>query len=360
MGRLARLVVALFLTAGPPNVWLRSSYPDAVVVQRSELIAEGVVRADSIRREEREDRSCVHHAVLSIHRILKGTGETKEIPILIHYGLTPIVRTEGPIELWDTGNSAASPRPFIEDLGKSHLWFLRRRGGVYGREASTGDLGIVDPEDVKPLDHREYLQLYLTPDPESAVRKYLPNHPEFEPRARNFLDHCDILRILSSGKGAEQARLLLPYFLKRHEWNDQDEAGLALKSLGEPAGKILLDRYEERDFVKAREDILRLWGEMAFRPAVPRLIAVVEEQLVYWEKQDLQKGWWGRQGESQLTSERYANYGLLHSALIALGKICDSSARQAVRRTRSLWIQPRFGMEQIVEECDRTLDLLGK
>src|SRR5262249_33896926 len=148
----------------------------------------------SHKKNPNEGASWEHHATLVVTEVIKGKLAEKEIPLIIHYGLDPMVGgsfiaggsvsisglppvEKDQIDLFDTGNSAMSFAPFMAHIEKDNLWFLRRRSGIYGREPGTGDFGIVDPEDVQPLDLKEYFTKYLEKDNEAAVRAYVTTHP---------------------------------------------------------------------------------------------------------------------------------------------------------------------------------------
>src|SRR5262249_28580313 len=133
-----------------------------------------------------------YHARLAITKVLKGTLEDAEIPVIIYHGLTPLIggyideagtkidlrplhrdTRKDAIQIIDTGSSVEIFGPLVPDAGEDNLWFLRRRSGNYGREAGTGDFGIVDPQDFQPLSLQDYFLAYLSTDPEAGVRAQL-------------------------------------------------------------------------------------------------------------------------------------------------------------------------------------------
>ncbi len=143
--------VILFACAITANAGLRASYEDETIVQRSELIAVGHLKENSIQyvpheSKPSEGRSWEHHAIFVITEIIKGKPETNEIPIIIHYGLDPIVggyvkrdgfmmnvrgdKKDYPtnlVQIFDTGNSVVGGGPVVEDASKDNIWFLRVR-----------------------------------------------------------------------------------------------------------------------------------------------------------------------------------------------------------------------------------------
>jgi hypothetical protein len=108
-------LLMLVLCARIAHAWLRPTYEDATVVERSELIVVAHLKEGSIqhvphKRKPDEGASWEHHAILVITKVLKGKCDTAEIPIVIHYGLTPRAGDGKPaspkdiIEVHDTGN----------------------------------------------------------------------------------------------------------------------------------------------------------------------------------------------------------------------------------------------------------------
>jgi hypothetical protein len=184
------------------QAWLRPIYQDAEVVARSELIVVGRLDKDSLKYVSHEKTgsggaSWEYYATLQVSEVLKGTLQEKQIPIVINYGLDPLVgghlirenRNIGAgepgaalppdrIDLIDTGNSARSLDPILQGAQQDNLWFLRHLGGEFGREAGKGPLGIVDPEDVAALKFKAYFQALLAKDTDQQLTGLLANSDE--------------------------------------------------------------------------------------------------------------------------------------------------------------------------------------
>lgn len=220
---LASLVV-LGLTDTPAHAFARSRHEDAEVVARSELIVvarmeEGSIRMERFRDELSGASAHVHHATLIVTEVLKGRLTRKKIPVIIHYGLFPIVggdaRPSGSmrnihdnpgdypknnIEIGDMSMHSFVPLP-VKDARTDNVWLLRKRSGAYGQKPSDGDYGIVDPEDFQPIALKPYLLAYLSDDPEKAVRRAMNANPEVVERGQRFLDRREIGRILKLDQG---------------------------------------------------------------------------------------------------------------------------------------------------------------
>ena len=250
-GRISRIKIfflCILMIVVCPNLaraWLRARYEDAVIIDRSELIVVGHLREGSIqyvahKKKPHGGASWEHHADLVITEVLKGRCEKKEIPVVIHYGLTPVVggyfkcessminlrggRRDYPkriVEIVDTGSSARGRPPLVQDARRDNLWFLRRRSGTFGRKSGTGKYGILDPEDLQALEWKDYFLCYLADDPETKVRNYVAKHPDSGSRGKRYLDHLAVQRLLKIKDPNERFEQLLPYYVKRfYLWHE--------------------------------------------------------------------------------------------------------------------------------------------
>ena len=174
--------LAIILIAATAGAWERPNYTDAEIVSRAQLIVVGRIKPDTLTLVEHKTRpgsglSWEHHGVLIITEVLKGRMVEKEIPVIIHYGLDPVVGGEvetehltihqrslqpdypkDVIEIFDTG-STVNLSPIADDIRKDHIWLLR----VEHTRFNDGEdaLGIYDPEDIQPLTKRPQLQALI-------------------------------------------------------------------------------------------------------------------------------------------------------------------------------------------------------
>jgi len=376
------VAIAACLAAEQAHAWVRPTYEDAQVVRRSEVIVIGHLVGDSIQfmsHPHRPDEGATHEhrATLVVSEVLKGDLKDREIPIIIHYGLTPVVggyakrgnfmidrrsgRADYPkdiVEVIDTGSSVTG-HSLVKDAAKDNIWFLRRRSGPYGREPGTGLYGIVDPEDLQSLSLKSYIAAYLDGDPERAIRRAMAANPEVAERSRRFLDHLEVQRATGLRDPGERARALLPYFLKGTRWDLESKAREGLLTCGAAAGPLLLPSFTDRRHAARRQDIIALWGETGWRGGVPVLTDLLKEHDGFWARQDLRPGWWNADVESALTQRRRDAYGEVHASVIALGRIGDARAREAIEATRRRWGGIGFENPQIVEACDRALEVFS-
>jgi protocatechuate 3,4-dioxygenase beta subunit len=200
---------------------------DAEAVGRAELIVVGHLKENSIQydppqviKSEPSSRpnetnvirtlsSWEHHATLLVSEVIKGQWSSNSIPIILPYGLEPIVggyashdgfmmdirqgNTNYPTNVVQIvilpGSQMIFPiKPLVEDVSKDKIWFLTRGNGIAGEKRyTTNDLSVMNCL-IQPLNLEEYYKLYLGPDPETALKSYAVGHPEVAPRIQRWLD----------------------------------------------------------------------------------------------------------------------------------------------------------------------------
>jgi len=376
-------VVILLSASNAAYAWLRPRYEDPIVVERTELIVVAHLKEGSIqyvphKHGPHEGASWEHHATLVIKDVLKGKYDQKEIPIIIHYGLTPVVggyvkrenfminyragRGDYPkdiIEIFDTGNSCHGLPSLVKDARQDNLWFLRRRSGTYGRKPGTGKYGIVDPEDLRPLKWKDYFLAYMADNPEIAIKEYAKKNPGIAGRAKRYLDHLEVQRILKIENPEERYSKLLPFFLNRTTWNMKCEAREEIISCGKTAGEQLKKVFDDPEHAEFREDIILMWRDIGYSEVVPLLIDLLEKHDQFWAKQNLQKGWWNKDVGSDQTRRRRDVYGEVYYGVCALRTFKDRRAKSVIDKTRTRWRAINFDNPQIVEECEAALQELS-
>jgi hypothetical protein len=213
-----KIVNAAPMLAGPT---------DAEAVGQAELIVVGHLKENSIQfdppREIKLERisspyetnfvptwsSWEYHATLLVSEVIKGQCGSNSIPIILPYGLEPIVggyvnhdglmmdirqgNTNYPTNVVQIvilpGSQVVFPiKPLVEDVSKDKIWFLSRGNGIPGEKRyTTNDLSVMDCL-IQPLNLEEYYKLYLGPDPETALKSYAVDHPELAYRIQRWLD----------------------------------------------------------------------------------------------------------------------------------------------------------------------------
>jgi hypothetical protein len=361
----------------PPRVF----YPDIGVVQRSELIVVGHLKDNSIRFV-RFDGWSENYATLVISEVVKGQSTNQEIPIVIHYGLDvvfgrdhrddeiemfyPETRKDYPTNLVRIFVSQGSQieigeRPVVDDASKDNLWFLRRGKGVYGEiPDEKSDFGVMDGQDLEPVNLKGYFQCYLAKDPEAAVKAYAPTHPQVAQRAQHWLAELDSQReyqlILKNDDPKLRLEALLPHFLNRQGWGP---ARADIVACGKVAGEKLLSIFQDPNYKAQRMDIILTWRDMDYKEAAPVLISLLEEANRFWAEQNAVGGWQAPNDGSELAQKRRTVTGEVYYSVAALRTLRDPRSTEAIEITKKCWgfveIDPR-----IVAECDAALKAISE
>lgn len=374
------LVFPLTALVSPAHGELRWSFRDDEVVSRAALIVVGHLRPGTIKyvphpKLPSGGMSWEHHAALAVTEVLKGQTDQKEVPIVIHHGLDPLVggqlKIEGvirmniqglgrkyppeSIQIMDTGNSSISFEPLVADAREDHLWFLRRQPPppTSAGPVAPDKLGIYDPEDLQFVSLKSYFLAYLSSDPEKAVRQQLVENPAVGRRALRYLQHQEVQRIITDPDPARRAERLLPYFLSRCD--DQDDVRKALIKCGQDAGPCLLAVFDQIHEELTQSDILRLFGDIRYRGCVKRLIKLLEDADRHFAWATTQPGW---EPSNAFKTDHRRFYRQTYSGVYALGQIGDPRSREIIEQVRGRWIRINYPNPQIVEACDSALQRL--
>jgi hypothetical protein len=379
--RLVILLSTLVGYSGTADARVRLRYEDATVVERSELIVIGRLEAGSVNyvphKKGPNPGSWEHHVTLVIADVLKGSSDSKRISIVLHYGLDPRVggvseahgfrpphahfpKEQGAIYILYTGAGAWSGPSLVSDAGKDNLWFLRKRAGTCGEKPGTGKYSITDPEDLQPLKLKPYFLLYLSEDPEPAIREYARKNPDQAERAQRYLDHLEIQRILKIKDREERFDKLLPFFLRGVTWNEKPEARDGIVSCGTVAGERLRALFDDVQYKEYRKEIILMWRDTGYGEVVPLLIELLKKHDRFWAREELEKGWWNTDVGSERTRRRRDIYGETYYGVCALRSFRDPKAKEVLEITRDRWKALSFENPQIVEECDAALRELAK
>jgi len=373
------LLAVLFVLPGPSaHAWMRAPYEDAVIAERSELIVVARLKPETIRCVEEKAPNTggprEFHATLLVSQVIKGKLEEKETPIIIHYGLTPVVggyiktrnmminlrrgRKDYPahiVEILDTGNSASSDEPLVKDAAKDNLWFLRKSRSRISGQPKTHLYSIRDPEELQPLALKAYFEAYLAADPEKAVAEHLAKTPQAKARIQRYLDHLEVQRILKIADPLARAKRLLPFYLKHARWGMTLQVRKGMIQCGKVAGGLLRPVFENRKHPRMRRDVILLWRAMGYKACEPLLIELLTENEKYWVSLDLKGRKWNADSDSDRGRRSRGVHLETYYSVHTLGKIGSGRAREAILLARQRWLRPSFDGKQIVEECDKAL-----
>lgn len=168
--KIAILVSFFSLTLGMRlSAFLRGHITDEEGVAQAQLIVIGHFKKGSLVRSQEGQCATSASAVLIVSKVLKGPFAIEEIPIEIHYGLTPVTGGDtgkghigehvkaGEVQIFDTGNSCWSDAPITGNLNQDQIWLLRvnpdgTTGGLPGSK-----LKVWSPEEIQPVSKQDVL-----------------------------------------------------------------------------------------------------------------------------------------------------------------------------------------------------------
>lgn len=340
--------------------WLRPVYEDETVVKTAELIVIGHLEIDSIKYVPHNNpisgRSWEHHAVLSIAEVLKGDLKEKEIPIIIHYGLDPVVggyweydgsmvnlrgdRQDYPkdiIEIIDTGSSGSSLEPLVKDAGKDNIWFLCRKSASSEEISGNNNFGIAAPEFLQALELKEYILAYLTDNPEKNIRELTKNNKLIPESGKRYLAHKEVERILLVEDNEERVRALLPYFSRKTWWGQDNEANKVNQGIidcGKTAGKYLREMFDDPNYADLRENVLELMGKCGDLENIPFIIHLLEKQSELWSDEEANIRWDKRESEPGDSEKKDKSYWLIYRSVEALANLSAAEAVEVVNKIK--------------------------
>ncbi len=347
-------------------------------MQRSELIVVRAIKPDSLKYMPHKGTNGItgkNYATLLVHEVLKGKCDEKEISILIYDGLEPTVggrfmrdglvpnlpvaQPTTAIAIFDEGGDSRSFEPLVADARENNIWCLHRDRDAeqFSKHPPKGELGIIDPEDLQPLDMKGYLKCYLSTDPEIAVRRQMQKQPRIAERALRYLQHQDVQRILAEPNAEIRVERLLPYFESQVQWGSQREARGAIVAAGSVSGPYLMGIYTSTRDPSRRDEIVSMWTQTRYDGCVDLLIENLKTEDEYWAQQKLSPGSWNH--DKPLREEWQVHYNEVSSAVYALGQIQDPKAKDAIEQTRRRWEPIKLADPQIVDDCDNALRSLA-
>lgn len=378
-------ISAILLLANPSQAWLRRPIPDLELAQRAELIVVAHIRAESIvyvphQVADGEGMNWEHHATLVITEVVKGTYTQKELPIIIHYGLDPMVEIGRDVHMFSDKNikkyiTPATPvalydhpgemsGEYVDDICKDQIWFLQQKDPDYftGGDSIHGDTvgapGIWDPEDVQPPYLKPFFAALLTGHPEEKIKEFTGGESPLAIRSRNYLEDLKIKEILKEPDAAKRADLLLPYFLftdERRKGPTQSEAAFQLwKSCGEAGAARLVPVFRDPVYSAMQFDIMGVWSSAQYREAIPILIDLLKSENKFWadmtpEERD---AWIHPTPYHSSTREQGASRRRVEYILMAFKQLADPRTRQLLEESKEFWkkLDPKLS-----DECDEAL-----
>ena len=374
--------------------WFRMPVNDVQLAERSRLIVVGYVDPASItfvpHDTEEYGKSFHHTAILKIQRILKGTSEETEIPIIIHYGLTPAINgkadQKGYYELnldWmipDYDTSGSSVQLFDHGSGfgvnpnniaSPCLWFLQRRTGQYGSECHySAPYGIKDPEEVQALGHESFYKGILQNQNSAFFEALIQNANEdtlLLNKAYLYIQKLELDRLGFLCEEAKAKKIMSMYLefdsfrYDRYGYdlhlNALNQCSCCKKQIAKEGITSLLKPNEYPSATSKRVVLIDFIGLWRDQEAVPLLIGILEKQNLYWEKQVLHKDWWKDYTNKKDNAEQRTRYHELVAVIRALSRIKPAEEIPALYQTKKYWSKQPYP-NQPAEESRKLIQLI--
>ena len=392
------LIFALLLIAANPiEAMPEPVVSDPDVVHHAELIVVAHIKEGSIvhvPRLEKDGRVMggEDHTTLVIVKVLKGTYTKKELPIIIHSGLSAGV-TQGvdvsrgpdpyPYFYFQGGDPWKKARPgsiitiydmapvpwggpIIGDIRKDQIWFLRVQSPehqMWNKDESTTAPGIWYPKDVQPLDLKPYFLAFLGDHPEEKLKEYVAGESPLAIRTREYLEHFRIEQIMKEPDLAKRAEMLLPFCLytdvsRQAPGPTQREAMFQISAYCGQAGLArLVAVYKDPTYAAMQNDIIfALSGDFGAqaRDAVPVLTETLKSENAFWAGQTRAE----LDAHYAPTPDQSTSRELVRAIVGILGgNMADPGARPILEETKALWgkLFPKEPNNEITKACDEAL-----
>jgi len=179
--------------------WGRAMPNWASLVDNAEVIVVGHIVDTPVyvahsNKTPQQGNSWEFHARLAIDEVLNGTCTDREIPIILHYGLSPLdymkdgalvqlpwSREKPGLAIRDTGGWGGDA---LTDARAPAVWLLAHYTDRFGRkDAPTENLSVREPEHMQPIGMLPFFRSILEPDPIETQLAFL-HDPAPENRAK--------------------------------------------------------------------------------------------------------------------------------------------------------------------------------
>ncbi|MBL9134086.1 MAG: hypothetical protein JNG86_22930 [Verrucomicrobiaceae bacterium] len=307
----ARLIlgaVLFLLCASQSAAWMRPYRRDDLVLAEAELIVVARLKEGTLRRVERvypkgqQGNSWDHTAVLIVTEVLKGEHKEKELPLILEYGLGPIVdgvmskkrpnhpaglvTCKGAVELEDFGDNFGGK--VKGDIREDHLWFIRkasddsRPANIYTR------LSVEEPREVQHLEMKPYYLALMSVDVERRLKAIADESTAAGRRSLDVLDQMEVDRIVKIPNLAERAAKLMPFYA----WTPPPDRRLPnvageLIKCGPVVGDMLMPLYHAPPPHLDKWRIVSIWEAIRYTKGEPLMIEQLEKENQFWAGQRL-------------------------------------------------------------------------
>lgn len=354
--------------------------PDYEVADRSDFIVVGHLKDNKLQLVQHQEssgyKSWEHNTTLVITQVLKGSFGTGECPIVIHYGLQPVILKDHPSFIDNLNPPSADDNhdpnasiglnwvltddiggPTSMDIRQDQIWFLRFTTPYHGAQ-STDRPGIWFPQDVQPLSLKMYFTAILSGDP-AALTEFTARDSPLRERAQENQSHLRINQIARIPDASQRCDQLLPIFLteKPHTFTSQfafDQI-IACGSIG--AAK-LAPIYQNPKYSDLNEMILSGWEQDKYVDGLPFIVDWLRKEDQWWANQNMKDGiqavaesWRGGRPYNDPHAISYRN---IRHTIMVLSSLHGAEGKAVVEQIEKRWkaVDPN---NELVKVCDDAL-----
>jgi len=390
--RFCGFALVLAVSTHSASAWLRLFAPDDELVQQSDAIVVGHVEASftPVEIPSGNLRSIVpstfhfmeYRTTLVITKTLAGKIQVGPTPLIIHYGIKPVVLKTNP-SIQDTFNPPAADQntgpaipvgiydsatsciggPPSDDIRKDHIWFLRAKGqSVGGVEEDTSSPGIWSPQDVQPLDRKPCYVAIIAGDIDALTPFTLgDSYPAKE--AVITQDRMKVMRIAKISDPSARCDQLLPFYIKGAPYSNAGQLAfdqiIACGSLGAAKLIPLFQNPPNPNFELGT--ILSGWRKANFKESVPLIIDWLTKEDQRWSSRtrddQIYASREGPKGGEPYHDPRSVSFRNMYSAIEVLDDFHATESKALIQRIRDRWAgaAPFLPNNDFLKTCDDAL-----
>jgi hypothetical protein len=386
------LLMVLFVEGHAWALWPAPIYDDELV-QRSDAIVIGHVEAsftafgplekNAVQMGLPADfRYLQYRTLLIVTKILVGKIGLGPTPLIIHYGLRPVVlktqptladefnppaadsntRPQTPVGIFDSTSDVIGIPP-SDDIRKDHIWLLHTQGSSHGGiKEDTSAPGIWSPDDVQPIDRKAYYLAVISDDPE-ALTPYTLGDSWQAHQARMCQGRLEVQHFAKIADPELRADALVTFMASEEPFSSPAQLAMTkLEAMGPVGLQKLVPLFQNADHAYDRRAILQAWSRGRYQPAVPVLIDWLRSESQWWSQQSPKDMIWsfqeGQKGGTDFDDPRAASNRNVYCAVEALGNQGGAEGKAIIEQTRAQWndlgVRPPPGND-IVSVCDDAL-----
>jgi hypothetical protein len=379
---LCGFALAFVLSIRCTPAWIRGYAHDDELVQRSDSIVIGHIEGGFTQFEYPSKHSDGYHyweyrTTLFVTQTISGKVHVGPTPLVIHYGIKPVILKTNP-SLQDTFNPPAADQntdsntpvgiydaattivgmPPGDNIRKDHVWLLRTSAGsIGGVEEDTSAPGIWSPQDVQSLDRKSYYEAVLSGNID-AITPFTVGDSDVVKQARNTVSRLAVEKISQIPDLSKRCDQLLPFFLKK-----APASNLAFEEIiacGSVGAAKLIPTFENSPGTD-KTQILIGWKNAEFKGSVPLIIEWLTKEDRWWgtltKDDQIFASREGPKGGAPYNDPRSVSFRNICCSIEALGNFRAKESKALILQIRNRWqaAAPFDPNNDFLKVCDDAL-----